>query len=79
MLNIDGLSKEQVTLLKAIWKMDTLEEVQEWKQTLSSRKQKMVSVLQEMIVATYLDQMVDAGSSMGFKEAENVINKIKSM
>lgn len=74
MIKIDGITEEQKRLLNAMWKMDTKEEMEEWVNTLSLRQKKMIPVLKELMIASYLDTIMNEHQ---VSEANQEIKRIK--
>jgi len=50
MIQITGLSKRQVRLLDEMWELDTYEDFMQWYNTHDRRTQRLIDVLQQMVV-----------------------------
>jgi predicted metal-binding transcription factor (methanogenesis marker protein 9) len=59
MITIDGLTKEQVSLLDTMWDIDGYQEYMEWKEQLSTATRQEVEVLEQMITLAETDDVED--------------------
>ena len=71
MIEIDGLSKQQVSLAQRLWTLDTLEEVMDYMSQLPKRKRGQARVVFELMVAAQMDQVMETDL------AEPVISLVK--
>ena len=56
MITIDGLTKEQVSLLDTMWDIDGYDEYMEWKEQLSTATRMEVEVLEQMVTLAEFDE-----------------------
>lgn len=56
MITIDGLTKEQVSLLDTMWEIDGYDEYMEWKEQLSASTRREVEVLEQMVLLAEFDE-----------------------
>jgi hypothetical protein len=59
MITIDGLTKQQVSLLDTMWDIDGYQEYMEWKEQLSTSTRSEVEVLEQMITLAEIDEVED--------------------
>jgi hypothetical protein len=78
MINIDGLTQEQVDMLDIIWSFDTKEEYNEWFETLDGEEYMMCRGLMELLTLAILDEALEARKKDPYKEAKQIINQVKS-
>jgi hypothetical protein len=80
MININGLTQEQVDMLDIIWAFDTKEEYNDWFENLDYEEYMMCRGLMELLTLAILDEALDNRSHGPdrFKEANQVINQVKS-
>lgn len=74
-ITLQGLTQHQKALLDIIWKFGDLEEFAIWYQTLDVQSQKEVSMLQELVLLAYIDNMVEAGDLAEAREALDKISR----
>ena len=74
MIEINGLTPYQVSLLDEMWACDTLEDFEEFMEALDPEDRGEALRLQRMILLAELDQVV-ARSPM--KEAQEVLDKFR--
>jgi len=70
MIQITGLSNRQVRLLDEMWELDTYEDFMQWYNTHDRRTQRLIDVLQQMVVAESMEEDMNE-----FKEAKEVLSK----
>jgi hypothetical protein len=56
-IKIDGLNLEQMLMLEIMWTIDTVEEFNEWIETLDRDQVRMALTLKEVLVAHVLDDI----------------------
>jgi len=56
---IRGVTKKQVKLLDKMWSLDSSDEYQQWKSTLSSKQQREVALLEELLLLADIDWMAE--------------------
>ena len=80
MININGLTQEQVDMLDIIWAFDTKEEYNDWMENLDSEEYNMCRGLMELLTLAILDEALDnrGHKKDRYKEANQVINQVKS-
>ena len=71
MIELEGLTKQQVILAQKLWELDTLDEVQEFIGRMPKRTRYQAKTVFELMVAAQLDQCMDTDL------AEEVINSVK--
>lgn len=59
-MQIQGLTEEQVEMLDFMWTLDSMEEFEEWRDTLDRREQLMADSLQKMVLLAALDDILEA-------------------
>lgn len=74
MATILGVNDRQKEMLDIMWSMDDYEDVEEWKETLSSYERQQADLLEELIMLAVVDDMFEEDD---FKEANEIINRIK--
>lgn len=79
MINITGLTQEQVDMLDIIWSFDTKEEYNEWFETLDGDEYLMCRGLMELLTLAILDEALESKKTDPYKEAKQVINQIKNL
>jgi hypothetical protein len=78
MLNINGLTQEQVEMLDIIWSFDTKEEYESWFELLDDDEASMCFGLMELLTLAIIDEALESKKVDPYKEANQVINQIKS-
>jgi hypothetical protein len=78
MININGLTHEQVEMLDIIWAFDTKEEYNDWLENLDGDEYLMCRGLMELLTLAILDEALESKKADPFKEAKQVINQVKS-
>lgn len=75
MIQINGLTKEQVQMLDFMWnELDTEEDYLIWFSTLNGREQKMAEVLMRMVIIESLEYEEDLGD---MEEAKMILEKYR--
>ena len=59
MITITGLSKEACDLLDIMWSIETVEEYENWKNSLDLETMDAVCVLEQMVMWAELDDITD--------------------
>jgi hypothetical protein len=54
-IKIDGLTMKQVVLLNKLWNFQTLEEFEDWSETLSVSEAKEASMLKDLLMFEIID------------------------
>lgn len=75
LIKINGVNERQKQMLDVMWSLDDYEDVEEWKSSLSSQEQQQAEVLEQLIMLAVIDEMFEEDD---FKEANDIINKIKN-
>lgn len=75
LIKINGVNDRQKQMLDVMWSLDDYEDVEEWKSSLSSQEQQQAEVLEQLIMLAVIDEMFEEDD---FKEANEIINKIKN-
>jgi predicted lipase len=80
MININGLTSEQVDMLDIIWAFDTKEEYNDWLENLDIEEYNMCRGLMELLTLAILDESLENRGRPAdrYKEANKVINQVKS-
>ena len=80
MININGLTQEQVDMLDIIWAFDTKEEYDDWLENLDIEEYNMCRGLMELLTLAILDESLENRGRPAdrYKEANKVINQVKS-
>ena len=71
---LQGLTEEDVSILDAIWALDTFEELQSYLKSLSSQKRQKANTLIELVRLADTDDRVEAMDT--YPEAEMMIRNI---
>lgn len=81
MININGLTQEQVDMLDIIWAFDTKEEYNDWMENLDIEEYNMCRGLMELLTLAILDEALEnrTHGADRYKEANQVINQIKNL
>ncbi len=74
MITINGLSEHQVALLDEMWACETMEDLDEFMETLDSADRAEAERLQRMILLAELDNIV---AEMPLTEARQVLDKFR--
>jgi hypothetical protein len=75
MIQINGLTKEQVEMLDFMWNdLDTEEEFETWYDSLDGRQQKMAELLMRMVLIETLEDEEDLGE---MEEAKTLLEKYR--
>jgi hypothetical protein len=74
MIEINGLTAYQVTLLDEMWACDTIEEFEEFLETLDPEDRAEALRLQRMILLAEMDNVV---AEMPLTEANEVLDKFR--
>jgi hypothetical protein len=74
MIQINGLTPYQVSLLDEMWACDTLEDFEEFMEALDPEDRGEALRLQRMILLAELDEVV---AQMPLKEANEVLDKFR--
>jgi hypothetical protein len=74
MIEINGLTAYQVTLLDEMWACDTMEEFEEFLETLDPEDRAEALRLQRMILLAEMDNVV---AEMPLTEANSVLDKFR--
>ena len=72
MIQIDGLTHEQVMMLEFMWSLETIDEYLEWYETLDDNEQNMADTLQRMVILAELDNFVEVSD---MSEARAVLSR----
>lgn len=59
MITIRNVTTKQKKLLDRMWEIETLEDLEDWKTTLNPKLKNEVSLLEELIILSYLDEILD--------------------
>jgi hypothetical protein len=80
MININGLTQEQVDMLDIIWAFDTKEEYNDWLENLDIEEYNMCRGLMELLTLAILDESLENRGRRAdpYKEANKIINQVKS-
>ena len=78
MINISGLTQEQVDMLDIIWSFDTKEEYDSWFELLDDDEASMCFGLMELLTLAIIDEALESKKVDPYKVAKQVINQIKS-
>lgn len=54
-IKIDGLTLKQVVLLNKLWNFETLEDFEDWSETLSASEVKEASMLKDLLMFEIID------------------------
>ena len=68
MIEINGLTQEQVEMLDVMWELDSEQEYLQWYELLDSRDQEMADLLMRMIILAEIDNIADEASERATKE-----------
>jgi hypothetical protein len=79
MLNISGLTQEQVDMLDIIWSFDTKDEYDSWFELLDDEEASMCFGLMELLTLAIIDEALESKKVDPYKEANQVINQIKKL
>ena len=71
MIELEGLTKQQVILAQRLWELDTLDDVMDYMSQLPKRARGQARTVFELMVAAQLDQCMDTDL------AEQVIESVK--
>ena len=71
MIEIQGLSKQQVALANRLWALDSMDEVDNYISQLPKRLRGQARTVRELMIAAALDQCMDTDL------AEEVISSVK--
>jgi hypothetical protein len=74
MIQINGLTQYQVSLLDEMWACDSMEEFEEFMETLDPADRKEAMRLQRMILLAELDEVV---AKDPLKEAKELLDKFR--
>lgn len=72
MIEINGLSKEQVEMLDVMWSLETEEDYMNWYQCLDDYDQNMADILMRMIILAEVDNQFVVDDC---KEANEVLKR----
>lgn len=75
MIQIEGLTPRQVTLLDIIWNFETQEDVEDWLISLDDQDRKECEVLSKMLVYAVVDEAIQRMKT--FPDAELAIRRVK--
>lgn len=59
MITIHGVNKRQVKLLDKMWEIDSFEDYNFWKESLSAEARREVGLLEELVLLADIDNMVE--------------------
>ena len=79
MLNITGLTQDQVDMLDIIWSFDTKEDYYNWFELLDDDESMMCRGLLELLTLAIIDEALESKKVDPYKEANQVINQIKNL
>ena len=79
MINITGLTHEQVEMLDIIWSFKTKDEYYDWLEYLDDDERAMSRGLMELLTLAILDEALESKKVNTYKEANQVINQIKNL
>jgi len=79
MINITGLTHEQVEMLDIIWSFKTKDEYYDWLEYLDDDERAMSRGLMELLTLAILDEALESKKVNPYKEANQVINQIKNL
>ena len=74
MITINGLSEHQVALLDEMWACETMEDLDEFMETLDSADRAEAERLQRLVLLAQLDEHV---AQMPLTEANKVLDKFR--
>ena len=72
MIQINNLSQYEVEMLDHMWTLDTEEEFFEWYNLLDGEDQMVADYLQQMIILSSAEEMIE---QTGYKEAKEALAK----
>jgi hypothetical protein len=79
MINITGLTQEQVEMLDIIWSFKTKDEYYDWLEYLDDDERAMSRGLMELLTLAILDEALESKKVNPYKEANQIINQIKNL
>ena len=68
MIEINGLTQDQVDMLDHMWSLDSEQEYLEWYDLLDEKDQEMADVLMKMVILAELDNIADEASERATQE-----------
>lgn len=74
-MRIQGLTEEQVEMLDFMWTLDSMEEFEEWRDTLDRREQLMADSLQKMVLLAALDDILEAENA--YPDAKKLLKQFQ--
>lgn len=74
LITISPVNKRQKKILDHLWSIETLEDLEDWKSTLNPKLKNEVSLLEELIILSYLDEISD---DHDFSEIDAMISKCR--
>lgn len=74
-MKLTGMSVKQIELLDAMWSIQDMCDLEEWKQSLDEEDRKQAIVLQELLIILYIDEVVE--STEISTEVQQIISKLK--
>jgi hypothetical protein len=75
MISIDGLNQEQIEMLDKLWSMDTVEEVNEFRNTLPRFRQQQIDTLMELVIHEMKEKELSLMER--YPEAEEMLERLK--
>lgn len=75
MISIDGLNQEQIEMLDKLWSMDTVEEVNEFRNTLPRFRQQQIDTLMELVIQEMKEKELSLMER--YPDAEEMLERLK--
>ena len=75
MISIDGLNQEQIEMLDKLWSMDTVEEVNEFRNTLPRFRQQQIDTLMELVIHEMKEEELSLMER--YPDAEEMLERLK--
>jgi hypothetical protein len=75
-IEITGLNKEQKRLLDIMWNLPTTDDLNRWRNNLPKHEYQMSLVLEELLKAAFLEELIQTEDDTSFALEE--INRIKA-
>jgi hypothetical protein len=73
-MKINGLTTKQIDMLNIMWNFQDACEFSLWKESLNSSDYEQTIVLEELLIVTYIDEIV---TDDNLEEARQVLNNLK--
>jgi hypothetical protein len=72
MINLNNLTKAQISMLDLMWGLDTIEDFEEWRATLSAGSRAMCDTL---VLAIGMELAEEMGATDDLTEANEILRK----